>query len=236
MDSTVWEPLWARLPGFRHVGVDLPGHGRSAPMPPGTTLPGLAGLLAATAAEHRARFAVALSLGTFVALELVATAAPDQIDRLVLAAPAIGGGPATPGAKRRERQLSMLYKLAGTGRHLTDLWMTSPPDIFRGTERHPELRERLRQVIDRHRWTELATGAMRTIAARIHTDAMLAGIRADTLLLTGAEDMPAYRDNAERLVELLGVCRSVTVPEAGHLCLLERPDVTAVLIRDHLLR
>ena len=27
MDSTSWSELWGLLPGWRHLGIDLPGHG-----------------------------------------------------------------------------------------------------------------------------------------------------------------------------------------------------------------
>jgi pimeloyl-ACP methyl ester carboxylesterase len=234
MDSSVWAPLWERLPGFRHVGVDLPGHGRSAPMRPGTTLPGLALRLAEIAAAYRARRVVALSFGSCVALEMAAVAAPAQVDRLALAAPTIPGTPAVPGTARRERQLAALYRMRGPGRHLTELWMSSPPEIFRGTECHPELRARLRDVIDRHRWTELATGAMGTLAARTHGDDVLARITAGTLVLTGTADMPEFAANAARLADTVPRCRSVTVDGAGHLCLLERPDLVVDPLRDHL--
>src|SRR4029077_8416311 len=42
LDSSLWADLWQRLPGYRHIGVDLPGHGSSGPVPAGLTLPALA--------------------------------------------------------------------------------------------------------------------------------------------------------------------------------------------------
>ena len=29
LNSSVWLPLWRRLPGWTHIGIDLPGHGAS---------------------------------------------------------------------------------------------------------------------------------------------------------------------------------------------------------------
>jgi len=233
MDSTLWRPVWDLLPGFRHIGVDLPGHGGSRPLRPDETLPSLAVRIAAQARALRARKVVALSFGSCVALEL-AVADPGGIDQLVLAAPTIAGAAAADGAAVRERQLAMLHRIAGPGPHLTRLWMTSPPDIFLGTERHAELRNRLRQVIDRHHWTELSTGAMRGLTAHVHTDAALAKITAATLVLIGDQDMPAFTANAARLTAVLPDCTTLTVPDTGHLCLLERPANVAAPIRTHL--
>ncbi len=112
--------------------------------------------------------------------------------------------------------------------------MTSPPDIFRGTERHRELRSRVREVIDRHRWTELSTGAMRSLTAHAHTDEDLGKITARTLVLTGDCDIPTFTANAGRLAATIARCQVLTVPDAGHLCLLERPQTVAQSLREHL--
>jgi 2-succinyl-6-hydroxy-2,4-cyclohexadiene-1-carboxylate synthase len=131
-------------------------------------------------------------------------------------------------------QLALLHRIAGPGPHMTTLWMTSPPDIFRGTEGHPELRDQLRRVIDGHTWGALASGAMRSLAAHVHTDEALSRITAATLVITGDQDMPAFSANASRLAAVVPGCTLLTVPDAGHLCLLERPDVVAGPLRAHL--
>lgn len=128
----------------------------------------------------------------------------------------------------------MLKRLAGTGKALVDLWMRSPPDIFLGTERHPQLREQLRSVIARHTWRELDDGSMQTLTAGRHTPAELRRIKARTLVVTGREDLPVFVDNARLLGELVEGCRRLTVDRAGHLPLLERPEAVAPAIADHL--
>lgn len=233
MDSRLWYRLWDLLPGFRHVGVDLPGHGRSGPFRPGETLPGLAGRIAEVARAEGARRLVALSFGSCVALEMAA-AHPDAVGRLAVAAPTIAGAASADGAGSREMQLAMLYRIAGPGPHMTRLWMTSPPDIFLGTEQHPELRDRVRQVIDAHSWQALASGAMRSLVAHVHTDEALGGIGAATLIITGDQDMPAFTANASRLAAVIPDCRHLRVPRAGHLCLLERPDEVVDSLAAHL--
>ena len=233
MDSSTWQPLWDLLPGRRHIGVDLPGHGGSGPFEPGLTLPRLADRLADTARAVGARQLVALSFGSTGALQL-AIQEPDLIDRLVIAAPTPAGTANEPSAKRRYQQLALLHRLTGPGEHLADLWMQSPPDIFRGTERHPELRRRLRATVARHPWSELGSGAMDTLTSHRHTRAELRRITARTLAVVGAQDMPAFVSNAELLSDTLPDCRTLTVPDAGHLPLLERPEAVAAAIAEHL--
>lgn len=236
MDSSIWARLWERLPGWRHIGVDLPGHGQSPPLLPGQTLAGLADQVAELCAATAARRVVGLSLGSCVALQLAADH-PDLVGRLIVGAPTIAGAPSEPGTAERHRELRLLRRMAPAmskrvpaGELLADLWMHSPPDIFRGTEAHPELRSRLREVIVRHRWEELATGALGSVAAAVHSDDDLRRITAATLVFCGDEDMPTFIANADRLGRVLPDCRVAPVRAAGHLCLLERPaEVTAEL-------
>ncbi|MEZ0093831.1 alpha/beta fold hydrolase [Streptacidiphilus sp. EB129] len=233
MDSSLWRPLWERLPGWRHIGVDLPSHGGSQPWDPRASLADTAALIADVARSHEAHRVVALSFGSSLALQL-AFDEPDLVHRLVLGAPTIAGAATEAGTARRYNQLAALYRLAGAGEHLTRLWMTSPPDIFRGTEAHPELRAAIRSVVDAHRWTELGNGALRTMSQTVHTDADLSRIRAATLVAVGDQEMPGFVANAERLSAVLPDCRVAGMAAAGHLCLLERPDEAAELIDTHL--
>ena len=233
MDSSLWDELWSALPGFRHIGVDLPGHGASPAPAPGATLPQIAAQVARIARAQRAHRVVALSFGSLVALQL-AIDAPDLVARLALGAATIGGTPASAEIRRRYAELAMLHRIAGPGEALADRWMTSPPDIFRGTEEHPHLRARIHDVVLRHRWTELAHGGLRALNAHRQDAAALRGIRADTLILLGSRDMPAYHANTATLCRELPRCRAETLPGAGHLCLLEQPAAAAALLADHL--
>jgi pimeloyl-ACP methyl ester carboxylesterase len=233
MDSSLWRPLWDLLPGWRHVGVDLPGHGRSAPLRAGRTLPELAGEIAAVARAVGAERVVALSFGTSVALQL-AIDEPGLVRRLIVGAPTIAGAPPEPGTGDRYRELAVLYRLAGPGEQMAELWMRSPPDIFRGTERHPQLRASLRKVIAGHGWDELATGAMYSLSRHSQPADVLRGIRAATLVISGDEDMPSFIRNAELLRRVVAGCRVLSLAEAGHLSLIERPEAAADAIAAHL--
>jgi pimeloyl-ACP methyl ester carboxylesterase len=222
MDSSLWSPLWTLLPGWRHVGVDLPGHGGSAPLSAYPTLPRMAAGLAEVARREDTRRVVGLSFGSSVALQL-AIDAPELVQRLVVAAPTISGRPAAPGTAERYRQLGFLKRLGAAPGDLTDLWMSAPPDIFTGTLAHPEVRAALREVIVRHRWDELDNGAMHALTRHAQTAADLRRIRAATLAVSGERDMPAFVDNTRMLARTVPDCRILGVPGAGHLPLLEQP-------------
>ncbi|WP_405088088.1 alpha/beta fold hydrolase [Microbispora sp. NBC_01389] len=233
MDSSVWERHWALLPGWRHIGVDLPGHGLSGPLRPGTSLPGLGAELIALARTHSASMIVAESIGSMIALQM-AVDDPAAVRALIIGSPTIAGAPPEPGTGERYRALAALARLGASGAQLADLWMTSPPDIFRGTERHPELRARLRVIVSRHTWAELRNGAMHGLSRHVHTPEDLRGIRASTLVMAGEEDMSTFRSSAELLRATVPRCGTQTIPMAGHLCLIERPEITAPIIGTHL--
>jgi pimeloyl-ACP methyl ester carboxylesterase len=233
MDSECWQGLWDLLPGFRHVGVDLPGHGGSGPIGPQWTLADLAARLTGVLREERATKVVALSFGSCVALQL-AIDQPALVRTLVLGAATIAGGPEQPGTAQRYKELMLLRRMGAGAEAITQRWMQSPPDIFRGTEKHPELRARLRATIGRHRWAELDSGAMRSVGASVHTDAQLRSIAARTLVVTGDEDMPVFLDNARRLHGTVPDVALRLLPGAGHLCLIERPEDIAGPLADHL--
>jgi 3-oxoadipate enol-lactonase len=232
MDSSLWDELWSLLPGLRHVGVDLPGHGGSDPMPPGTTLQDIAAAVASVSRSVDATALAALSFGTTVAIQ-VAVDHPDVASRLVLAAPAIGSAPEEPGTRDRYWQLFALRSMGASGDDLAGCWMQSPPDIFRGTESIPELHHRVRAVVARHAWTELAGGRMRRIVRHAQAD-QLGAITSDVCVLVGEHDLLSTRNNVNLLRAELAHCTVHEIADAGHLCLLERPEAAAPLLATHL--
>ncbi|MEU4830513.1 alpha/beta hydrolase [Streptosporangium sp. NPDC023615] len=229
MDSTLWRPLWELLPGWRHLGVDLPGHGGSEPLRRGQTLPALALRLAAFAEAEGAHRVVGLSFGSSVTLQM-ALEAPGVVRNLVLAAPTLGGAPPDPAARRRYLELMTLRRARGAPEQMAELWMDSPPDIFRGTEARPALRARLREVIGRHSWAELDTGAMAMLGMHRHPPEDLARVRARTTVIVGDSDMPAFTANAETLRRNVPGCEVRVIPDSAHLPLLERPEIASAAV------
>lgn len=234
LDSGIWADVWARLPAWSHVGIDLPGHGASEAMPRGTTLTDLARRIGRVARSVQADHLVGLSFGGMVALQ-VAIECPDAFRSLTVNSPALAGGPQDRHAQVRHGELLAAYRDRGAGPWLRDMWMTSPPEIFTGAAAHPALWQRLREVVGRHPWRELGDGSMETLTSHRQTPATLVRIRIPTLVLVGLGDMSAFKRSAELIRRSIPHCRRVYLPDAGHLALVETPGAAAPLIEAHMM-
>jgi 2-succinyl-6-hydroxy-2,4-cyclohexadiene-1-carboxylate synthase len=233
LDSRIWDDLWARLPTWAHIGLDLPGHGASAPIPPGLDLVTLARQIGRFAVDADVRHLVGLSFGGMVALQ-VAIEFPSAFASLVLGAPGLGGGPHDRHAQARNLELSRLYRSRGAGPWLTDLWMTAPPDIFTGASAYPKLWQRLRAIVDEHTWAELGDPVgMLALTTRRQTAEQISTIEAAGLVIVGDDDMDAFRRCAELIRRSLVSARCVRLAATGHLALLERSADLAPMLDAH---
>lgn len=235
LDGSIWSSLWDLLPEFNHVAPDLPGHGRSPAFEGGETLAGMADQILFLAKEEGARNLVGLSFGGMVALEM-AIRGPRALDTIVLASPGLAGGPHDPEAATCNQELIRLAAERGMGSWLTERWMSVPPGIFAGLANRPALRGALAKVIKQHRWDELRLPTMYNLQARPQSTRDIGGIAASILLLVGENDIPAFKRSTEIIRRAARRARRVNIPDAAHLCLLEEPDASAALTREHLMR
>ena len=233
MNSNLWASLWSYLPGYAHIGVDLPGHGRSRPLTEEDSLGGLATEIACVAKERGARIIAGLSFGSMIALEAAAILGP-ELDFLLLGAPTLAGDIPDSIVRLKTSRLRAAYARGETADQLADLWMTSPPDIFKACQRNGALWSSIRAEILRHSWSELAMDSMQSIYESRQTDSRLSAITADTLVLVGTEDMRIHKRVAYKLAEHLPKCRKQWVVDAGHLPLLEMPVKCAQYVLQHL--
>ncbi len=233
MDSSIWPEVWSYLPGWNHIAFDLPGHGASDPMPAREDLPALAERLGTLAVEQGVRHVVGLSFGGMIALQ-VAAAFPDTFATLTLNSPGLGGGPQDPHARSRNLELFQLYKERGPGPWMTELWMTSPPDIFKGLAAHPAQWAQVQALVDQHSWDELQDARMQGMTNYVQTERDLRRIRAATLLIIGDEDMDSFKRCAELIRRGIRGCERVYLPGAGHMGLVELPAQAAPLVAHHL--
>jgi 3-oxoadipate enol-lactonase len=233
VDSSSWTEMWRRLPGWHHIGVDLPGHGASAPIRDGVNLQVLARWLGEYCQAEDVRHVVALSFGTQTATQM-AIEYPTFFASMVLGAPSLPGGPQDPEVGVTYSRLHQLYHAAGRGPVLTTLWMNCV--AWEGIEKVPGLEPALRALVARHRWDELRNGAMIHFLQPLQREEALRRIGAPVLLLVGEFELPAFRACADILEASLPRCQRHELPDTHHLCMLESPHLAAPLIETHLRR
>jgi pimeloyl-ACP methyl ester carboxylesterase len=235
MNSSTWQALWQQLPGWHHIGIDLPGHGASGAWSSYHTVADLAQQIGAHALAHGVRHIVGLSFGSMVATQ-IAIEYPRAFASFTLGSPALLGGPQAPHTRERYQNLVDLYRMRGAGPWMTEVWMQSPPDIFKAAANHPVLWRELSTIINQHTWHELSDGMMNRIMwqTQPQTAAELQRVMTPTLVLIGDAEMPAFRETAVIIQRSLPHCACLTLPGAGHLCMLETPVSAGARIAAHL--
>jgi pimeloyl-ACP methyl ester carboxylesterase len=91
----------------------------------------------------------------------------------------------------------------------------------------------LHTIVGGHPWTELADARMQMLTQHRQSTEALRRIRADTLVLIGAEDSEAFRRSAELIRRAVPRCRRVHLESTGHLTLLERAVTIHPLLDAH---
>ena len=213
---------------FRCLTLDLRGSGRTTGEDTDFTVADLAkdvaALLDAVGVRHAA--VVGLSLGSAVAQEL-ALARPDLVDRLVL----LATWSSTSAEHHIRRHFeSRLYALE---RGPLDVfgqfafWMSSP--TLYDTE--PERQSAVERLLAEHTSRNVRGTAGHFRADLTHeTRERLPQISCPCLVVHGDEDLITLPRYNRTVADLVPGATLVTIPAAGHLSWLERPDeVNAVL-------
>jgi len=232
LDSACWVELWEHLPGWRHIAMDLPGHGSSLPLDGAEELTSLARKMGSLAVAHGARHLVGLSFGTVIALQ-IALESPNAFATLTLGSPILGGGPFDPEIWSRYTEVKAIFRETGYGPNIRDHWIGSGASLFRGVAARPQLHEQLCRSVARHPWWELADDAYLRLWHTPQTLKELHGLRLATLLLVGEKDCDAVRQCAYLLEQVVSGCRRCDLPGLGHLCLLEEPVRVQPIIEQH---
>ncbi len=220
-----WAPVVAELQGrFPIILPDAPGHGGSSQVR--TDLWGTADLLVATVG--RPALWVGYSMGGRMALH-VALAHPDQVEGLVLISTTGGiDAPEERDARRAADDALAARIQAGGTEAFLDFWLAQP--LFSTLPPGSAGREaRLANTPDglASSLRLAGTGTQEPLwdrLARFRTRPM------PVLLVAGALDSK-YRDQAERMATSIGPsARVLIVPDAGHACHLEQPQVVSAAI------
>jgi pimeloyl-ACP methyl ester carboxylesterase len=232
MNAECWTPLWDRLPPYTHVGIDLPGHGYSLPLAPGTDLPALAHEVAVGAHQQGARHLVGMSLGCMLALQVALQGDPG-FDTVTLIGPVLGGGPYDEDIWARYSRLRLMRAEGASVDELTEHWTSGDSAIFGGVDPSGALSEHLRHGVAPHGWWDLDDSSYTPVWQWPQALRDLARMTSPTLVLVGAHDRPAVHATVALLGRVLPNCTSVQLPDSHHLCALESPEQAAAALSRH---
>ena len=162
---------------------------------------------------------VGLSLGASIALDFT-LAYPEQVDRLVLADPGVGGWRWSEEVAARFRAIIETAQTRGA-EAAAELWLRDPHMVpaMENARSAPQVRRltiaNARRAFDSgaHPPTPLDPPAV----------GRLSHIRAPTLVIVGGRDVPDIRQIAELLVQRIAGATKAVIPGAGHLVHIEAP-------------
>jgi 3-oxoadipate enol-lactonase len=218
----MWDPQWPVFvdAGYRAVRCDFRGFGQTlVPQGPYNDADDVRGLLDELGIGPVA--VVGASYGGKVALEIAARW-PQRVTALALVGAGMPGHEPTDvlrGFWRREAELIDAGDIAGAVELNLATWLG--PDAGELT------REQVR-LMQRHAFDMqlAAPGEHEPIEVAVE----LSAITAPSLVVSGAKDLPDFRQIAARLTSLLPSARSIELPWAGHLPTLERPEESSALL------
>lgn len=220
-DSGMWDPQWEPLgERFRVIRLDFRGHGRTPCVAevPYSDADDVADLLAALGLRRVGL--VGSSYGGRVALEL-ATGHPDLVSRLVLLNAGCGLPP-TPDLEAFGAEEDRLIEAGDVG-GAVDLNVRT----WLGPEADEPVRARL-AAMQRHAFEVQLAADPEIERRRDRID--LTVITAPTLVVTGGQDLPYFRESGRHIAEELPDATLLELDWAGHLPSLERPaEVTRLL-------
>jgi 3-oxoadipate enol-lactonase len=212
----MWDPQVVLLAGrHRVIRYDLRGHGKSeAPASAYSPYEDLRSVLDALSIKRATL--VGLSAGSEVAVDF-AIAYPERVERLVLAAPGLGGYvvPSMPWLQPVIQAAS-----AGEAERAAKLWAETPIMALRNDKTAASTLAGL--VMDNSRLWGFKVNPVRPLMPTAIK--RLSEIKAPTLVIVGEQDLPHIKEIAGLLVHGIAGARLVTIPRAGHIVNLDAAE------------
>lgn len=227
----LWAPqLGALVDRCRCIAPDLRGFGDTPPAGPYSVdryADDVAALLDRLGVERAV--IGGLSMGGYVAMAFLRRH-PDRVRGLVLADTKAGADP-EPAQAKRERVAARLDAEQTTDALVDEVLpaLTGPTT----QDSRPEVVDRVTALV-RACPPAAAAWAQRAMAARPDSLETLAGTDVPALVVRGAEDALATREDADAMVAALQRGRLVVLEGAGHLTALEVPDDLTAALRGFL--
>lgn len=162
-----------------------------------------------------------VSLGGATAM-WVAVAAPERVDRLVLACTSARFGDPEPWLERAAVVRQQGLESIADG--IVARWFTdaAPPEVV----------ARFRRLLVETPRETYAAGC--EALARWHFGDQLSSIRAPTLVIAAAEDRTTPPDHSELIAREIPNAKLVVLPDAAHLANVERAEAFSKLVTEHL--
>jgi len=225
-DSSTWSlhSRWFAHHGYNLLAPDLPGHGHSAGSPL-TSIAELADWTATLIAAAGAKDAwlIGHSMGSLIALETAARH-PDRVTKLSLlgTSAAMAVGPELlQNAKDNDQGAIDMVSIWGLGFHaelggcqLPGLWMHG------GAQR--VLKNTARDVL---------YADLNACNSYQNATAAAAQVKVPVTLILGERDMMTPQKSGKALAAALPHARTVVLPGAGHMMMLEQPEETLAALR-----
>lgn len=223
LPGAMWDDQIAALAGsYRLIVPDLSGFGASQGVPPDGVCR-MSDLAADAVAlldqlEIGRAVIVGLSMGGYAALAL-AEGAPERLRALVLADTRAGAD----SDEARQRRIETARKVLEEGTGF--LAETLPPKLLGPAtrEKRPEVVTRVERMI-REAPPAGVAAAQRGMAQRPDRTRVLPGLDVPVLILVGEDDELTPPAEARAMEREIRGAELVTIPEAGHLANLERPE------------
>ena len=216
LDHTIWDPLLPFLtPQARVITPDLRGHGRS-PAPQGSYSMGLIANDVAVLLDRLQIERCVLaghSMGGYAALAF-ARAYPGRLSALAL----VASHASADAPERAQGRLDEAEQVAQAG---TAQLVDGMAGLLTAD---PGLVEPLRQIMARTP-RQGVVGALQGMAARKDANDFLAELDLPVLLVAGDQDAIIPLERTRALAARLQRGRLVVVPRAGHMPMLENPQV-----------
>jgi hypothetical protein len=112
--------------------------------------------------------------------------------------------------------------------------MQSPPDVFKGAERRPELWRQLWRLVGRHPWWELGDDAYLRLNRHPQSGPTCSACGPAILLVVGEHELPAFKRCAEIIRRAAPRCRRVYSRMWASLP-AEDPERAHTIVGEHLL-